>query len=590
MSLLSVQHVSISFGGIKALNDVSLELNRGEILGLIGPNGAGKTTLFNCISGVLQPDSGRIRMDDRSIVTLAPHERARLGLSRTFQDLQLWGSMTVMENCQLPMDALERRSMIADALRLPGASRKERASVERARAVLHALDLLEHADVPAGDLPVGLQRRVEIARALCARPELVLLDEPASGLDAAETAHLAELLGRLRDRFKVSMLLVDHDMSLVMRACHFIYVLDFGQMIAAGRPEQVRDDPKVISAYLGEGDQPEGEARGEADGAGEAVSSNGSHAGITVTPRDRVEPAAKPGQPLLEVRDLRAGYGHLEVIRNIDLEVGRGEVVACIGANGAGKTTTLRALSGVIKPLGGTVHFDGVNVTGKAPQAIVRLGMLHIPQGRGLFPKLTVDETIRLSTYSGPIQDFSVAYEAFPVLRRRGSQLVGTLSGGEQQMVAMARALLVRPKLLLLDEMSQGLAPAVVQQLFERLRLFREQGTAVFLVEQFVDSALAIADRAYIFEHGTVAHEAEAALLRRDKTLLASSYLGTAVDVEAPVVDDGAKRAQLLETVSVKLPAELKRSIEERAAREGRVADEVVLDLLGAARQEASKQ
>jgi branched-chain amino acid transport system ATP-binding protein len=581
LSLLTVDDVKLSFGGIRALGGVSLQLNKGEILGLIGPNGAGKTTLFNCISGVLAPDSGRIALEGRNILGLKAHQRARRGIARTFQDLQLWGSMSVLENCMTPIDALSGRSMIADAFRLPSGLRAERVAEERARAVLHFLKLTGQANRLAGDLPVGLQRRVEIARALCMKPSLLLLDEPASGLDAAETAELADLLAAIRDRFKVSMLLVDHDMSLVMRACHYIYVLDFGELISRGRPEQVRSDKKVISAYLGE--PVEAEARGV-----EPPSEKRSSATVK-PPQGLVEDlqrAADSGRligkktgDLLEVRGLRAGYGHIEVVRDVDLVVGWGEVVACIGANGAGKTTTLRAISGVIKPTAGHVTLDGANVTGRSPQSLVRMGMVHVPQGRGLFPKLTVQETLRLVAYGGHSGGFEEAYEAFPVIKRRASQLVGTLSGGEQQMVAMARALLVKPKLLLLDEMSQGLAPAVVQQLFERIELFRKAGTAVFLVEQFVDAALAVADRGYVFEQGTVAHVATAATLREDQSVLASAYLGSAAEVTAPTAAT-AGGVGILQEMAIKLPAEIKRAIEERAAAEGKSQDDLVRELL----------
>ena len=588
MSLLSVKDVAISFGGIRALGGVSLELNRGEILGLIGPNGAGKTTLFNCLSGVLVPDSGQIKFDDRSILRLQPHQRARRGIARTFQDLQLWASMTVLENCQLPIDALGNRNMISDALRLPTAVHAERASRERARGVLHALRLLEYADLPAGDLPVGLQRRVEVARALCMKPKLLLLDEPASGLDAKETLELADQLAVLRDRFKVSILLVDHDMSLVMRACHYIYVLDFGELIASGRPEQVRNDRRVIEAYLGEGSlDPVADTDGAEPDNG-ATPGEGKKSSTVVVPA--VDPAAAAAAskasdtagPLLAVRGLHAGYGKIEVIRKMNLDVARGEVVACIGANGAGKTTTLRALSGVIRPYQGTIIFDGTDITGRRPEAIVRAGVLHIPQGRGLFPQLSVEETLRLGWYSGHRgSNFDAAFSAFPILKSRRGQLVGTLSGGEQQMVAMARAMLVKPKLLLIDEMSQGLAPAVVEQLFEHIRTFKKEGIAVFLVEQFVDSALAVADRAYVFEQGTVAHEEAAWSLRQDQAVLASSYLGTAADVEAPVARTAeALPPQLLAEWELQLPAELKRSLEERAEAEGKATHELVLDML----------
>jgi branched-chain amino acid transport system ATP-binding protein len=253
MALLEIDSVSVRFGGVQALSDVSLTLNRGEILGLIGPNGAGKTTLFNCITGVVRPNVGRIRYDGRDIALLKPYQRARLGIGRTFQNLQLFSGMTVLENLMVPVDASARRGMVADAFRLPTARFEERRADERARAILHFLGISDTAERLAGELPVGLQRRVEFGRALCSRPTLLLLDEPAAGLDARETAELAELLLRARQRFSITMLLVDHDMSLVMQVCDYLYVLDFGERIATGLPEQIRENPTVIRAYLGEG-------------------------------------------------------------------------------------------------------------------------------------------------------------------------------------------------------------------------------------------------------------------------------------------------------------------------------------------------
>jgi branched-chain amino acid transport system ATP-binding protein len=216
MALLEIDHLTVRFGGVQALHAVELRLNRGELLGLIGPNGAGKTTLFNCVTGVVRPDQGRVLFGGRNITSLKPHQRARLGIARTFQNLQLFSHMTVLENLMVPVDAFSHRGMLADALRLPSARYEERRALERARALL-------------------------------------LLGEPAAGLDGRETAELAVLLGRLRQRFALSMLLVDHDMALVMQVCDYLYVLDFGEIIASGPPQQVREDAEVIKAYLGEG-------------------------------------------------------------------------------------------------------------------------------------------------------------------------------------------------------------------------------------------------------------------------------------------------------------------------------------------------
>jgi ABC-type branched-subunit amino acid transport system ATPase component len=561
MTMLRVRDVTVKFGGIVALDHVSLDLNRGEILGLIGPNGAGKTTLFNCISGVVRPDEGSMYFAGRSLTFAPPHERARMGVARTFQNLQLWGSMTVQENVTVPMDALSRRNVLSDALYLPFSSYAERASSERARAILHVLELDRHAKTLAGDLPAGIQRRVEIARALAARPQLLLLDEPAAGLDARETERLGELLHSVRERFHISMLLVDHDMSLVLPVSDFVYVLDFGKMLAKGPPSVVRHDPKVIAAYLGE----------------ESKQLAGSSVNF-------VSAAKKEEPPLLEVDGVAAGYGRLEIIRDVNLMVRPGEVVACIGANGAGKTTTLRAISGMIRARSGHIRFAGRDITGKSPEQIARAGLVHVPEGRGLFPRMSVEDTLRLvSNTSGRDADLGIAYRLFPRLRERRHQAVGTLSGGEQQMVAMARAVLAKPKLVMVDEMSQGLAPQVVRQLFDIIRVFRDQGIAVLLVEQFVESALDVADRAYIFEHGTIGISGSAGELRADRKVMAGSYLGGAVDTAGLAASNGNGHhidPALMEIVSVKVPAKLKRTLEERADSEGRPTGAVVVELL----------
>ncbi|HET7338040.1 MAG TPA: ABC transporter ATP-binding protein, partial [Candidatus Dormibacteraeota bacterium] len=261
------------------------------------------------------------------------------------------------------------------------------------------------------------------------------------------------------------------------------------------------------------------------------------------------------------------------------------EVVACIGANGAGKTTTLRAISGMIHARRGRVTFAGKDVTGLSAERITRMGLVHIPEGRGLFPNISVEDTLRLvSNTAGHEVDMKPAFELFPRLRERRTQLVGTLSGGEQQMVALARAILSRPRLVMIDEMSQGLAPTVVRQLFDIIRVFREQGIAVLLVEQFVESALDVADRAYVFEHGTVGLSGDAVELRSDRKLVAGSYLGTAVDDGAAIAVGNGNghhvNPALMEIVAVRLPAKVKRALEQRAEAEGRPTGALAVELL----------
>ena len=297
---------------------------------------------------------------------------------------------------------------------------------------------------------------------------------------------------------------------------------------------------------------------------------------------------------LLEVRGLRTGYEHIPVVFGVDLEVGEGEIVALLGANGAGKTTTLRAISGVIPVFDGELEFDGRRTTGMAAEKIARMGLLHVPEGRGIFPSLAVEETLRLAAAMAGVGKAEAtarvdeAFDTFPRLAERNTQTAGTLSGGEQQMLALARGLISRPKLLMIDEMSQGLAPTIVAGLFEIVAGFPARGTSVLLVEQFVGQALAIADRAYVLEKGEVSYSGSAAKLARDDEFVKGSYLGdVAVEkIHARAGGNGAEGADrvaasasadlLAEQVSVRLPPALVRSLEERAEREGVPLPELV--------------
>jgi branched-chain amino acid transport system ATP-binding protein len=294
--------------------------------------------------------------------------------------------------------------------------------------------------------------------------------------------------------------------------------------------------------------------------------------------------------PLLEVSGLRAGYGRLPVIFGIDLTVEEGEIVALLGLNGAGKTTTLRAISGMIPVMAGTVLFGGEDITGAKAERITRQGLLHVPEGRGIFPNLRVDESLRLAAALAKLDGAEAgrrveeAFATFPSLERRRGQAAGTLSGGEQQMLALARALIWRPRLLMVDEMSQGLAPAIVDRLFEIVSAFRDNGTALILVEQFVTRALAVADRAYVVENGEIGYSGTAAALAADEEFVRSSYLGDTSTPEpvgtAVAAGPDVRHRDLLTEVNVSLPPALLRGLEERAERDGLDVDEFIRQAL----------
>jgi ABC-type branched-subunit amino acid transport system ATPase component len=475
MALLDVRQVLVNFGGLQALSDVSIDVQVGHVTGLIGPNGAGKTTLFNVVNGLQAPTSGRIELDGRDITRRKPHQRARLGIGRTFQRLETFGSLTARENVLVAAEM--RRGWAHDRSRSPGAIADE---------ILERVGLQAVADDRVDRLPTGTARLVELGRALAMQPRVLLLDEPSAGLNETETSTLGTLLREVAGS-GLAVLLVEHDMSFVMGTCERIHVLDFGRIISVGTPAAVQADDTVRAAYLGEAEAHEHKA----------PASVALHDG---------DGAAETGPAAIELRGIRAGYGTIDVLHGVSLTVPTGSVFALLGPNGAGKSTVLKVASGQIAPTAGDVRLFGSSVVGKPSDALARAGVCAIPEGRGIFPNLTVTENLRMATYTGPnIGELEErAFTRFPRLRDRRKQLAGTLSGGEQQMLAMARALTTDPKVLLFDELSMGLAPIVVEELYEIVGRIATEDVSILIVEQFAHEVLDVADTAAIMLHGRI--------------------------------------------------------------------------------------
>nr|WP_198981978.1 branched-chain amino acid ABC transporter ATP-binding protein/permease [Herbaspirillum sp. ASV7] len=491
---LSVEGLTMVFGGVRAVSTLGFAVPGAAVTSLIGPNGAGKTTALNMLSGFYRPSAGRFALGGTELAGLPAFRIARHGVARTYQTSQLFGSLTVADNVALACARgrlgalLSARGFVAPTVR------------ERSRRLLAYCGYRGATDIPAADLAHVDRRLVEIARALAADPDVLLLDEPAAGLSREDKTQLAQLLTRIAAS-GISVVVVEHDMELVMQISQRIVVLDAGQRLAIGTPQEVQNDPAVRKAYLGEGaQQAPAAARTPMAGAAE----------------------------LLGVGELVTGYGAEPVLHGINLQVRQGEMIALLGANGAGKSTLMRALAGLHRPVQGGIHVDGVNLMHLRAEQIVRQGVVLVPEGRQVFPELSVLDNIRLGAFLYP-QDVEARVQEmlgrFPRLRERLHHRAGLLSGGEQQMLAIARALMTRPRVLLLDEPSLGLAPKVIAELFAALDQLRRENMTIVLVDQMAALALSLADRAYVIEGGRVVAQGSAAEIAANDAL-ARAYLG----------------------------------------------------------------
>lgn len=501
--VLEAKHLGIAFGGLKAVDDFNISINEGELVGLIGPNGAGKTTVFNLLTGVYQPTEGAFFLCGDKMNGKKMHQVVHAGIARTFQNIRLFKSMTVLENVKVAFGMKFNYRIPGALFRLAGYW-KEEASIEKeAMDLLKIFGLEEKANYIASNLPYGQQRKLEIARALATGMKLLLLDEPAAGMNPTETAELLACINVIRERFKIAILLIEHDMSLVMKICERIVVIDYGVTIAEGLPDEISTNSKVITAYLGSDD--------EIDEQG-------------------FESKKRRGRKMLRVENVNVSYGAIHALHDISLTVNDGEVVSLIGANGAGKTTTLRTITGLKNASTGVIEYDGKDLRKTRDNDIITIGMAHVPEGRHVFTRMTVFENLEMGGFilndkQMIHRNMDMVYRYFPRLKERRKQLAGTLSGGEQQMLATGRALMSNPKIVLMDEPSMGLSPLLVKEIFKIIKMLHDNGITVLLVEQNAKMALSIADRAYVLETGSISMSGKASELLKDENVK-KAYLG----------------------------------------------------------------
>ncbi|NOJ38343.1 branched-chain amino acid ABC transporter ATP-binding protein/permease [Bradyrhizobium australiense] len=488
-TVLDVHGVSKSFGGIRAVTDASLQVGAGEIHALIGPNGAGKTTLFNLVSGLYPTDSGTIKLNGREIQGVPSDLICHRGLARSFQITNLFKGLSIYENLRLSLQAQNsgRFNLWRDI------DHYRDIHAETAE-LIKFLGLEGIETIEGGELSYGGQRLVDLGIALGSKPQVLLLDEPLAGLAAAERERVSNLVKNIAANIPV--LIVEHDIDRVLGFSRTVTVMNQGEVLMTGTPEAVRADRKVQEIYTG--------------------------TGVPEVEHITSEQAREGTVPILRFERVNTFYGKSHILHAATFDVREREIVALLGRNGAGKSTLLKTLAGLVPLSSGAVEYAGMDISRLPAPDIARAGIGYVPQGRGLFAGMTVRENLSLGRLArktdgsnGVVWDEAQILDYFPRLRERMDVAADYLSGGEQQMVAVARAMSGNVKLLLLDEPFEGLAPAVIVELFKVFDRLR-QHISIVIVEHNLDLVLALADRVFALERGAVFHQGPAKPLLTD--------------------------------------------------------------------------
>ena len=479
--LLAVSGLTKRYGGLVAVKDLGFSIKPGEILGLIGPNGSGKSTVMKLIMGIERPNAGQVLIDGVDVAGWPSHRIARQGVGLVFQHSRPLHRQTVGENIKLALLPDSLLKLVAD----PGVDRRARAIAERVG--LGAVFGRRPATLPFADL-----RRLELAKAIARDPKIVLVDEPFAGLTSGEVAAFSSLIAGFRAEGR-AVLLVDHNVKSVAALVDRVLAMYLGEFVAEGSAEQVMTNPTVRQVYLGAGSI-ETSARPELD--------------------------QKPGPPLLEVKDVCVLYGKAQALDKVSIHVREGEFVSVVGLNGAGKTTLFNAISGLVS-YSGSVAWGGETLAGRSAAVIARGGIVQCPESRELFGTMSVRENLDLGgarlSAADRARKLDWLFDLFPILKSRATQAAGKMSGGEQQMLAIARALMMQPRLLILDEPTLGLAPVILEQLSHALeRLRTTTPITVLLGEQNVTFALPHADRVYVLEHARIIWEGDPARFAKE--------------------------------------------------------------------------
>ncbi|MCW8384133.1 ATP-binding cassette domain-containing protein [Streptomyces justiciae] len=490
---LQVRGLTKRFGGVTALEGVDLSVASGEAVAVIGPNGAGKSTLLKLISGVHRPTEGEVWLGEQRLDRMPAHRITRSGVALAHQVPRPFHGLTVRENVRVG-------AMASRPHPHPG----------EIDEILARCRLDTKASRPADSLRVLDLKRLEVARALATRPRVLMFDEVAAGLVGRELDEAIDLIRQVHDQ-GITVLLVEHIERVVRELVDRVLVLNWGRPLAEGTPAEIAANEEVRAVYLGDGD------RAQAPPARTAATG-----------------PAPDTAAVLALESVSAGYGDMVALRDFSMRVEAGQIVTVLGANGAGKSTLCATIMGAVEARSGSVHALGQDITGMATHRRARLGIAHCQEGRRIFTGLSVAENLMLGAPLALAKDevrgrMERVHAIFPVLAERATQQAGTMSGGQQQMLAVGRALMADPQVLICDEISLGLAPVAIDALYGALAEINSQGVAIVLVEQNVKRALGIADHAVVLSRGRVSYTGDPAGLLGDEALDAA-YFGTTDD------------------------------------------------------------
>ena len=536
--MLEVSGLAVAFRGVKAIDGLSLRVRPGEFVGVVGPNGAGKSTLVQAITGFARPAAGRITFNGARLDGRAPEAIAALGIARTFQTSRVFPALTVADSVLVGTQRAligggrtpRRFGALLEPLAALAGLPSYRATLAEARAWAdHVLQLFgdrlwPRRAQPAHSLSYANRRRLDIARALAARPDLLLLDEPTAGMNPTESHELADLLHDLHGRFPaMAIVMIEHKLDIVRRLTGRAVVMGQGRAIVDAAPDVAFAHPDVAAAYLG---------RATGGPAVPAGAGHLHHAPPQPMPGD-------PASPAIELKSVDVFYGPMQALFGLSMTVGRGEAVAVLGGNASGKSTTIKTILRLVTPRAGHVELFGQPMHARSTAEVIDAGVASIPEGRRMFAELTVRDNLLMGAFARRREparqvadDLDRALAEFPQLSGRLLQLAGTLSGGEQQMLAMARAWLRHPKILCIDEPSMGLSPMMVDRVYAILARWKSQGLTIVMVEQSANHALDLVDRAYVLRGGALVLQGTAAALRRDPAIQ-EAYLGAAGQAKA---------------------------------------------------------